>query len=318
MRYAWGITVALAACYSPTTSPGAPCGPAGECPSGLECQADRCLPAGTATDDASIVIDDADIDAPAITPDGASPDAAIMLGPWGTPTEITSLETPGTNETDPTISMNRLTAVVATSTADDIYLCKRTLATDPFTCNVFTAINSTATEKSPELSPSGSTLYFATNRGGNYDIYYSTLSGTTWSNPTRDDAVSSAGDESDIALSPDGLTAAVLQNGTVNHIALATRTSTAQPFGTLTVHNELEVTADIAAPTLTNGGAVMYFHAGATRDIYMTVRKANGTYNTPVLVTELNTTLRDAAPFVSADDRYMVFERDGNIYQTSR
>jgi hypothetical protein len=321
MRYAWGITVALfalGACYAPSANPGAPCGPAGECPSGLECRDNVCVAPGGGTTDAPATTDgNVEIDA-AVPGDGAPSDGSMMLGPWGGPTEILSLETAGTNETDPTISMNRLTAVVATGSADDLYLCTRATVGANFSCSVFAAVSSGATEKSPELSANGSTLYFATNRGGNYDIYVSTLSGTTWSSPMLDDALSTAGDESDIAISPDGLTAAIVENGTTNHIAIATRASTAVPFGSPVVHAELEVTADIAAPTITNGGAALYFHAGGTRDIYMAVRKTNGTYAMPIPVNELNTGGRDAAPFVSADNRYMLFERDGDIYETSR
>lgn len=320
MRYAWGITVALfalGACYSPSANPGAPCGPAGECPSDLECQGGVCLPPGSLTADAAVGGGDGDIDAPAVATD-ASSDGNTMLAPWGTASEILSLETPGTNETDPTISMNRLTAVLATASADDLYLCTRAAIGANFSCSVFAAVSSGATEKSPDLSANGSTLYFATNRGGTYDIYVSRLTGTTWSLPVLDDALSTAADESDVSISPDGLTAAIVENGTTNHIAIATRASTAVPFGSPVVHAELEVTADIAAPTITNGGAVLYFHAGGTRDLWMAVRKQNGTYDAPAPVAELNTAGRDAAPFVSADNKYMLFERDGDIYETSR
>lgn len=313
MRYLWGISVALAACYQPTASPGAPCGPNGECPPSLTCHRSLCIVPGSETDDAAIA-EDADSDASV----SDASDAAPGYVPWGTPAEIVSLETAGSNETDPTISTDRLTAVVATGSADDIYLCTRAAVADPFTCAVFAAIDSTANEKSPELTVNGSMVYFATNRGGNYDIYVSTLSGTTWSTPAMDDALSTAGDESDIALSPDGLTAAVAETAGANHLLIATRGSLAQPFGTPVVHPELEVTTDISAPTITNGGDVMYFHAGATRDLYRAVRKGNGTYTTPALVTELNTATRDAAPFVSADDKYMLFEHDGDIYESSR
>jgi hypothetical protein len=313
MRQLWGTVVALAACYQPTASPGAPCGPNGECPSGLDCQNDRCLPPGTGTQDAAV--EDA---VPADAAMSDAPDAAPGYVPWGAPVEIASLETPGTNETDPTMSPNKLTAVVATSSSEDLYLCTRGAVTAAFTCAPFTAVMSTATDKSPELTANGTKLYFSTNRGGNYDIYVSTLSGTTWGPPMLDDALSTAGEESDIAISPDGLTAAVVENGATNHILIATRLSTLLPFGTPAVHSELEVTTDIATPTITNGGAVIYFHAGATRDIYTAVRKPNGTYAMPAPVNELNTAGRDAAPFVFADDKYMVFEREGDIYETSR
>jgi hypothetical protein len=317
MRYAWAISVALAACYQPTASSGAPCGPSGECPTGLECINNRCLPPGTASDDAA-TIEDASVDTSGLPADAAA-DTAIGYVPWGTPVEIVSLETPGSGETDPTMSANRLAAVVATGTVtDDLYYCTRAAVTDAFTCSALTTLTSTSTEKSPELSADGSTLYFASNRSGNHDIYIAAQIGGVWSLPTVVTQLSSASSESDIAISPDGLTAAVLRNASPNHILIATRSSTTLPFGTPVVHSELEVTSDIAAPTITNGGDIIYFHGGATRDIYASQRKGNGMYTPPSLVTELNTAGRDAAPFVSADDKYLVFEREGNIYETSR
>ncbi len=315
MRYAWGITVALAACYSPAAHPGAPCGPNGECPSGLTCIADHCVAPGTTGEDAALD-PDADLTDGNMIAIDAPPDAPPMLGPWGTPVMLT---TGVSSETDPAFTSDRLTIVFMSESTDDIYIATRaTTTTTSLTATALTAVNSTAVDKSPDISPDGLTLYFVSDRGGNFDVYRSTLSGGVWSTPAYLADLSTAGDDSDIAISPDGLTAVVIDNGTTNRFIIHTRASTASPFGAGVEHAELSTGTDPAAPTITNGGAVIYFHAGSTRDIYMATKKGNGTYTAPAPVSELNTGDRDAAPFVLQDNRHMMFERASDLYETSR
>jgi hypothetical protein len=294
---------------------GAPCGPNGECPSSLVCISDRCLPPGTVVDDASTDIDAADHDASTATADAAI-DAPPMLGPWGTPV---LLSTGISSETDPSMTFDRRTIVFMSESTDDLYIATRATPTDTaLTSTALTALNSTSTDKSPEISPSGTTIYFVSNRAGNYDVYRSTLSGTVWSAPALQSELSTAGDESDVAISPDGLTAIVVDNEATNRFLIHTRASTAVPFGAGVYHPELAVSADATGPSLTNGAAIVYLHAGGTRDIYVAYKKGNGTYTTPVPVTELNTVDRDAAPFVSQDDKHMIFERTSDLYESSR
>jgi hypothetical protein len=319
MRSCWPLAVALAACYGPSVQPGAPCGPNGECPSGLECRDNICVTPGGALDDATL--DDAAADTAMLLPDAmadAMADAMPGYVPWGTPVQLTSLEPPTSGESDPSITANRLTAVLTSGSPADIWECTRTALTDTFTCAAITAINSAMGEKSPEISADGATLYFASERSGDYEIYTATKGGGGWGTPALVTQLNTSSSDEDLAISPDGLTAVVLQDTSPNHFRVATRLLTALPFGTPVVHAELEITTDIAAPSITNGGATIYFHAGATRDLYVAYRQMNGTYTTPSPVVELNTAARDAAPFVSADDKYMIFERAGDIFETTR
>ena len=317
MRFAV-LLAALAGCYNPTVEQSAPCGPNGECPSGLRCINNACLPPGTAIDDAPAP-DDAAIDSTTVLAD-APADADPSYVPWGTPTLLASLELATNGETDPSVTMNRLTAVLVSDSPDDISECTRTALTDTFTCTLLAAVNSTAEDKSPEISADGMTLYFTSDRAaaGSHEVYMSTKTLSVWSTPTVVTQLSTASSDEDIAISPDGLTAVVNQDTSTNRMTIHTRASTLVPFGAGVVHAELQITTDIAAPSITNGGAKIYFHAGATRDLYVAYRQMNGTYTTPSPIVELNTAAREAAPFVSADDKYMIFDRAGDIFETTR
>ncbi len=58
-----GCALWLAACYSPSVAPGAPCGPGGECPSGLSCINAVCERPGASGDVDAPMSSDAEIDA---------------------------------------------------------------------------------------------------------------------------------------------------------------------------------------------------------------------------------------------------------------
>ena len=312
MRSAPCILAVLAGCYGPAASTGVACGPGDACPSGQECRAGVCVPIGLPHDAAPG--EDAAGDATMVTID-ASPDAPLVLGPWGAPTEITV--TIG-GETDPSITQDRLTIVLMSEDDDDIYIGTRANVNQDFTFAKLAAVSSTSTDKSPEISPNGGTLYFTSNRDGDYDVYRSTFT-TQWSAPVLVPELSTNDEDSDVAISPDGLTAAVLKNAATNIIRIHTRASTAVPFGAGVEHPEMTMgLTDPGAPTITNGGAIVYMHVGSTRDIYMATRKMDGDYNLATAVTEVNTSSRDAAPFVLGDNRYMLFERSSDIYETSR
>lgn len=306
-----GLVAIFAACYQPTLQEGAPCGPGDTCPSGQECRVGTCFFTTTPADAGDTTIDSA-TDAPT--------DAPAYVA-WGVPIENTSLEITGaTNESDPTISANRLVAAVSGTNAtgdQDLYIGTRTATTDPFTAGAAVALNSTSNEQGPELSADGKTIYFASNRAGPWDIYISTESAGVWSPPTIVPALSTR-DDVNLAVSPDGLVAVVVDATGTRKFYLHTRASTTAPWSAGTALPDLSITTDISSPSITNNASTIYFHAGATRDIYVARRKPNGTFHAPVPVVELNTGGRDACPFVLQSDNYMIFEREGDIFETTR
>ena len=317
MRFAL-VCVALAACYQPSAHEGALCGPGDTCPTGQECRSGTCYFTTTPSD--ANARDSDGVDSSEVTVD-APPDAATVL-PWSAPVELASLETPADGEDNPTISNDRKTVILdatpSGSTTEDLFECTRTALTDSFVCASIVALNSpTATDFSPELSPDGNTLYFASDRvsAGSGDVYVSTKTNGIWSTPIMDPDLS-VGDVDDIAISPDGLTA-ISDRGT---FYVFSRANTSAAWGTGVAHAEFSSgVSSIAAPSLTNGAAIVYLHAGSPRDIYVTRRLGNGSFKPPTPVTEVNTSAtRDAAPFVLQADDYMIFEREYNIYEATR
>jgi hypothetical protein len=307
--------VLVTGCYGPSVAPGAPCSEQGSCPGGQECRAGLCYLTG-APHDADESSDEADafvVDAP---PDGPPYYA------WGTATELNSLESAGGGETDPSFTADLLTVVFSATVPtndEQIYIATRAALTDTFTITELTTLNAVGSnDRSPEISADGKTLYFVSNRSGVYEMYTSTYT-TDWSAPTIRTDLSVTGVEEDLALSPDGLTAALVVDGAQNTIRILTRANTTSVFSNPVLHPELEFDADIGAPTITNGGEVMYLQAATPRAIYRTTKKSDGTYNTPVPVAELNVAaMRTAAPCVTQSDEYMMFEVAGDIFQTSR
>lgn len=73
--------------------------------------------------------------------------------------------------------------------------------------NLGDAVNTSASEKHPSISPDGRVLYFASNRGGGaggYDIWMSVKTGNNWGTPVNmGDSVNTPGDEQSPFMHPD-------------------------------------------------------------------------------------------------------------------
>jgi hypothetical protein len=301
------ILTLLVGCYSPSVVPGSPCDTEADCPNELHCTAGRCGGSQSPIDAA--------IDGPPVAVD-ASPDSA--LPPRWSPPQLVPGVNSGSVEGDPSITPDRLT-IVFTSTrltgTEDIFIGTRATTADSFSVMPIVALNDpTADDHSPEISADGATLYFTSDRvvANNFDVYLSTRNGTTWAAPTVVPELTSASNDGDLAVSPDGLTAVVVRGSTFFR---STRASTSATWGTLVSLGSAVFGTSPAAPSLTATGD-LYLHANAVRDLF--VARKNGTgFTTATPITELDTTGRDAAPFVSGDEKGLVFERDGQIYEST-
>ncbi len=316
------VLALVVGCYSPTLSPGSPCTEKGTCPGDLVCDMGRCVtPGGPGPIDSPPLVPDAtdatfEIDA---LGDAFIPPDSTTGTVWAAPSPLGGgVNTPAT-ETDPSITNDRLTLVFIRNVAADeeIFMSTRTTTAEPWgVATAVTALNSTSLERSPEIGDDGQAITFTSNRSGNFDVYVSFKVGSTWSAPVVVTELSGTGIENDVAISPDRLTAFVTRGSSPNRrLFRSTRSSVFQVWGAPT--QVTEVTVDVGSPSLTNNGATLYFHANAVRDLF-TSQKVGSVYPAPSPVAELNTAGRDAAPFVLQGNSYMVFEREGSIFETTR
>ena len=308
MRHRALACVVVAGCYQPHPANGVPCTPTGhECPGDQQCVDGIC--GGTPADAQVIDADDAALDAPI---------DAFSFG-WSTPTTVPGVDSTSA-EDDPTYTPDRLTIVFASNRNGtyDLFIGKRTSTAMAFTVTPLDALNTTtADELSPEISSDGNTLYFSSDRvtAGEGEIYVSRIAAgtTTFGPPDRDAQLSLAGsDDGDIAIAPNGLTAILVRSG---KLMRATRTLVTNPWGTpVTIAGTFGTNP--AAPSLDTAGD-LYFHAGTQRDLFV-ARKNGNAFGTPIPITELNTTGRDSGPFISPDEKHLVWARSGKLLESSR
>jgi len=190
--------------------------------------------------------------------------------------------------------------------------------------NMGATINSADNDLLPVPAPNGLSLYFMSNRaggqGGN-DIYVSqraTLS-SAWSAPQNLGAVlNTSGDDGVTGFSPDGRemflqsTRPGGQGG--QDIYLSTRTDPNNDFG-WTAPVNLGAVINAASfdaggiyfidPTTGTGSLLFYSDRNGTPlvnfNIYQSTRNADGTFNAPVLVNELNSAAAQIRPSISRD-----------------
>lgn len=298
-----GVLLLVAGCFDPSPTAGTPCSATGACPASLVCTGGFCLPPGSASD------------APAN-------DAPLA---WTAPIAIDELNT-ASRDSDPAITADGLEMFFSSSRPgglgrDDIYWTERATPSSPWDPPThLTVLATSSTELSVEITGDGQHLWFQSTRSGMGDIYTSDRTGNAWSPPALVNELSSPTEiEADFGVSPDGL-AVILSRGDLGSrvLYIATRTSLASPWSTPVPLDDLNNAADDpSAPSLTNGAALVYFHADPVRNIYVATKIGAG-YGAPVPVSEVNTTVRDGCPYVPQSNDVLLFERAGDLYYSSR
>jgi WD40 repeat protein len=309
---ALAAVVALAGCYKPSPATGVPCTPEGQqCPGDQKCVDGICggLPIDAATGDDAAPGDDAAIDAPIDAP------PAIWMGVK----QVGGVNT-SSDEDDPSFTPDRLT-IVFTSERNgglhDIFIGTRPNTNSDFTVIPVDAVNMASDENSPDISADGLTLYFTSDRlmAGSGDVYVSRRTAVTaaFGPPLLEPLLSAAGaDETDLAISPDGLTVIVSRDGA---FLRATRAKVTDPWPAPVAIGNVNFGVDPAAPALATSGN-LYFHAGAQRDLFF-ARKNGASFDPPVPITELETAGRDSGPFVSPDEKHLMWARSGQIFEAT-
>lgn len=189
--------------------------------------------------------------------------------------------------------------------------------------NLGPALNSATNDENPVLAPSGLSLYFSSDRPGGLggrDIYVSqraTLS-SAWGTPSRVAILNSTSNEVPGTISPDGREMILNTNRTGGiggtDLWLSTRTDPNNDFGWTTpvnlgaVINSTfgEQNANYFVEPVTAAVTVFFTSDRSSgtanvKDIFQSTRNADGTFNPPTLVNELNSAADEARTAISRD-----------------
>lgn len=181
-------------------------------------------------------------------------------------------------------------------------------------------VNTTSTERDPFLTADEKTLFFYSDRTGNLsgDVYKSTRTSTTgaWSTPAKFAAANTANYESKLSMTDDGLYFVVASSdmgmsGSVD-ILDAKRPTTTDNFSPLgRTYTAADCTgADELDPFVTADGLELYFAQtinGFQHIMRATRQTRSASFDTAVLVTELDSPAGAADPTLSADGRVILF-----------
>jgi len=254
------------------------------------------------------------------------PDDADVTAGWSTPTLITELATPESND-DPSLTNDLLEIYFGSTRAgglgmEDIYVAKRTSVTDPFgPATLVTELSSSAADTTMRVTGGGLSIYFASDRGGNVDIYMSTRPDTdsVWATPTRVMELSTGdGDWAPFAQS-DQLRVVLCSGPTPNEEALfiAKRASTGDAWGPLAKVTELDETTFSECDPVEPRSNVLYYSSNyqGKYDIYRASRASSTSpYGNRTGIPSIDmpsTNDRDA--WLSPDERTMVFASDRDL-----
>jgi hypothetical protein len=329
MGRAFVVACVLAGCYAPREFPGAPCETDSECPSGQSCVAKFCELPGDTTNDAGGGSHDA-----AFGGHDAPTDGQGMPGPngWYPATRVPGVNTPAT-ETDPSYTEDALTIVFTSERSGgtgglDLYIGTRNALDEPFTVRELTELNSTADDQSAVISQDGTQIFFSTTRAGtDAEIFSSTRATATATFSAPAEVTSLSKDHNGnlqssirIAISPDLTEAIVIEaKGTKLQWEGYDRPDTSSAWTDEEELFGMQFTTDVTGPTLTDNAALVYFQSGTPAQIMLTMyTESTDTFSTPFAITDLSGGTRDAAPSISAGGSHIVFERDGDLYESHK
>lgn len=320
----WLVTAAvLGACYQPTYTPGIPCTSSGDCPGDQRCDPSLQLCGVTGDLDASgDALRDGRLD-------DATPDAAPYV-PFATPILLTGVNSIS-EDTDPAISADGLELIFTSNRAGgaggyDLYRAIRISTADAFgSVTRVTELATASSESAPEFSGDALTLYF--RRSG--DIYRATRPGRLmpFGAAVLDNELSSAAVDTNPAISASGLYAVITHEAanTDRELFLFTRATTTSPWGVPRQLTELSTTASESGAAISPDGLTMFIHSDRPlnndiSDIYVTTRPSASSMFGPLMrVDEVSTVAGvESDPTLTPNFRTLVFERDDELYLTTR
>lgn len=180
--------------------------------------------------------------------------------------------------------------------------------------------NTTASDFDPSPTLDGLTLYFSSNRTGNFEIFRATRTApyTSFGPATQVLELADPSTDAGPFARFDDLEIVFYSSRTggsgSSDLWHATRASTAVPFGAPTPITELNSSTAEGAGSLTGDGLTIFYQRAS--DIYTATRpNLNAPFGAPVPVPELNTTLVEREPHVSPDGLTIFFtsSRGGGV-----
>lgn len=264
-------------------------------------------------DASTVMTDDAMLDAP-------RPES------WSTPVEINELSS-AQGEDDPSVTDDQLQIFFGSVRPggmgqEDTWVATRMSSSMPWEPpNPVTELNTSVSETTARVTGDGKTIFFASNRlSSTLDVWFSTRGSPVevWSSPIRIAELSS-GNADVSAAANSALTRLVMVTGAstaAETLYTSERPSTAQAWPAPTRIAELDDSStserDPWAPT---PFAIYFTRADpidGTSDIYVSRRTGvDEAYGAPVKLHGANLpTINDRDPWVSADERLLVFASD--------
>jgi hypothetical protein len=256
------------------------------------------------------------------------------------PELVESLSDPDSDDDDPTLTEDLL-EIHFSSTRDgglgesDIWRSVRASAQDAWEPPVLVEeLSSPLAETSVALAPDGRTIWVATDReggAGGFDIWIAEREDrdSPWSTLAQVSSLSTSGDE-------------IVRSATRSFpgVMLAGRPAEETPYDLFRVAGdaasgyegriafpELNTDANEADPFLAASDLTLYFtsdRANADDDLYVAQRlTTDGAFSEVEPLEELNTSEHDSDPWLSADERYIMFASESpdgllNLYEARR
>ena len=274
--------------------------------------------------------------------DGGGVDAvkdAGTLGPFSTPTLVTALASPGSDDRSPTMTADLLELYFKSDRGggNDIYVSTRSDPSEPWGPPVRDSeLSSTFEDISPSVAPDGLSMHFASNRPGSLsiDLWYSSRPsrGVVWSTPTRVAELASSVVDSGPAVDPSGLVMIFERATDLGYddaqILRSTRSATTDGWNAPVPVAELNAIGFGQGAVWSSADRrTVYFtttRAGTGGwDLWTATRSsASDPFDPPTEIVELNSAEWDATQALSPDQRYIIFAstRGGSyqLYEASR
>lgn len=247
---------------------------------------------------------------------------ADPLPAWGAPVPV--FPSSGLTMDDPSFTEDLLELYLgafAASDNEDIIVARRATLTSSWDFQAVQGLNTNFQETGAHVTADGLGIYFASDRmGSNFDLYFASRASRTspWSQPQRIDPVSTVARDSGPSVDPAQLRLVWCagEAGGAPAIFVSQRENANEPWAPPTHIPSLDASAADDCDPMEVGPTTIYFASARLDalglDIFVASRASpSEPYGTPTRIDEVSVEgARDRDPWVSADQRLLVFTSD--------